>query len=212
MNGKKGFLSGRISIWIISRNWGQIYYILFSAQTTIALCLISWREIFVMDRDTPTETLIAIGQASAPLTLTIAAETLVIILAMEAIEMLAERYLEKRYEAGKEAERLRNAGERRELEEERMRNAEERSRLAEESSRIEEERKRLEEQRIRVAEEERIRADERRRWATEEERIRADERRRIHNAMLDAWDERRVRAQAEGRPFDEPMPRLGDDA
>ena len=146
MNGKKGFLSGRVSIWSISRNWGQIYYILFSAQTTIALCLVSWHEIFVRDRDTPTETLIAIGQASAPLILTIAAETLVIILAMEAIEMLAERYLEKRYEAGKEAERTRH-----------------------------------------------------------KERI------RIHNARVDAWEERRLRAQAEGKPFDEPVPRLGED-
>ena len=146
MNGKKGFLSGRVSIWSISRNWGQIYYILFSAQTTIALCLISWHEIFVRDKDTPTETLIAIGQASAPLILTIAAETLVIILAMEAIEMLAERYLKKRYEAGEEAQRARH-----------------------------------------------------------------NERIRIHNARVDAWEERRLRAQAEGKPFDEPVPRLGED-
>ena len=146
MNRAKGLLSGRVSIWSISPNWGAIYYILFSAQTTAALCLISWQEIVVRDKDTPTETLIAIGQASAPLILTIAAETLVIILAMEAIAMLAERYLKKRFEAGKEAERKRT-----------------------------------------------------------EERI------RIHNARLDAWDERRMRAQAEGKPFDEPLPRLGDD-
>ena len=206
----KGFLSGRVSIWSISQNWGVIYYILFSAQTTLALCLISWREIFVRDRDTPTETLIAIGQASAPLILTIAAETLVIILAMEGIAMLAERYLQKRYEAGEEAERMRNAGERKKIEEERMRNAAERRGLEEERTRLEEERKRLEEQRIRAVDEERIRAEERRIRAADEERIRAEERHRIHNVMLDAWDERRLRAQAEGKPFDEPMPRYDD--
>ena len=143
MNGKKGFLSGRISIWSISRNWGQIYYILFSAQTTIALCLISWREIFVKDRDTPTETLIAIGQASAPLILTIAAETLVIILAMEAIEMLAERYLKKRFEAGEEE-------------------------------------------------------------GTKKERARA-------KARFDAWNKRRLKAESEGKPFDEPSPDFDSD-
>lgn len=199
----KGFLSGRVSIWSISQNWGVIYYILFSAQTTIALCLISWQKIVTKPEGTPTETLIAIGQASAPLILTIAAETLVIVLAMEGIAMLAERYLKKRYEDGKKAERIRNAGERKELEEERMRNAAERTRL-------EEERKRLEEQRIMAVDEERIRAEERRIRAADEERIRTDERRRIHNVMLDAWDERRLRAQAEGKSFDEPMPRYDD--
>ena len=36
------------------------------------------------------------------------------------------------------------------------------------------------------------------------------ERRRRYNARFCAWDERRLRAQAEGEPFGEPMPRLGD--
>ena len=174
MNGKKGFLSGRVSIWSISRNWGQIYYILFSAQTTIALCLISWHEIFVRDKDTPTETLIAIGQASAPLILTIAAETLVIILAMEAIEMLAERYLKRRYEVGKEE--------------------------GEEIGIVKGKAVGRAEGRV-----------EGRAEGIKEERKRAEERLRIHNSRVDAWDERRMRAQAEGKPFDEPMPRLGED-
>ena len=128
----------------------------------------------------------------------------------EAIAMLAERYLRKRYEAGEEAERMRNAGERKKIEEERMRNAAERRGLEEERTRLEDERKRLEEQRIMAVDEERIRAEERRIRAADEERIRTDERRRIHNVMLDAWDERRLRAQAEGKPFDEPMPRYDD--
>lgn len=141
----KGFLSGRVSIWSISQNWGVIYYILFSAQTTLALCLISWREIFVRDRDTATETLIAIGQASAPLILTIAAETLVIILAMEGIAMLAERYLQRRYAVGKEE-------------------------------------------------------------GAKAERARA-------KARFDAWNKRRLEAESEGKPFDDPNPDFdGDDA
>ena len=139
----KGFLSGRVSIWSISQNWGVIYYILFSAQTTLALSLISWREIFVRDRDTATETLIAIGQASAPLILTIAAETLVIVLAMEGIAMLAERYLKKRYAVGKEE-------------------------------------------------------------GTMQERARA-------KARFDAWNKRRLEAESEGKPFDEPSPDFDSD-
>ena len=37
------------------------------------------------------------------------------------------------------------------------------------------------------------------------------ERRRRYEIRLLAWDERRVAAQAEGEPFDEPMPILGDE-
>lgn len=166
MNRAKGLLSERVSIWSISPNWGAIYYILFSAQTTAALCMVSWREIVVRDKDTPTETLIAIGQASAPLILTIAAETLVIILAMEAIAMLAERYLKKRYEVGKEEG--------------------------------------VEIGKVKGRAEGRVEG-------VKQERKRNEERLRIHNARLDAWDERRLRAQDEGKPFAEPMPRLGDD-
>ena len=139
----KGFLSGRVSIWSISQNWGVIYYILFSAQTTVALCMISWQKIVTKPEDTPTETLIAIGQASAPLILTIAAETLVIVLAMEGIAMLAERYLKKRYEVGKEE-------------------------------------------------------------GTMQERARA-------KARFDAWNKRRLEAESEGKPFDEPSPDFDSD-
>ena len=98
----KRFLSGRISIWSISEAWGVVYYILFSLQITVVICLISWQEIFHNTDDTPTETLIAIGQGTAPLVITIAAETLVILLTLEGTVMLAERYLKRRYEEGRE--------------------------------------------------------------------------------------------------------------
>lgn len=97
----KKFLSGRISIWSISEAWGVVYYILFSLQITVVICLISWQEIFHNTDDTPTETLIAIGQGTAPLVITIAAETLVILLTLEGTVMLAERYLKRRYEEGR---------------------------------------------------------------------------------------------------------------
>ena len=37
------------------------------------------------------------------------------------------------------------------------------------------------------------------------------ERRRRYNARFYAWSDRRLRAQAEGKPFDEPMPIFGDE-
>lgn len=37
------------------------------------------------------------------------------------------------------------------------------------------------------------------------------ERRERYKARVYAWDERRLAAQAEREPFDEPMPRLGDE-
>ena len=81
---------------------GVVYYILFSLQITVVICLISWQEIFRNTDDTPTETLIAIGQGTAPLVITIAAETLVILLTLEGTVMLAERYLKRRYQIGRE--------------------------------------------------------------------------------------------------------------
>ena len=165
MNRMKGFLSGRVSIWSISHNWGVIYYILFSAQTTVALCLISWQKIVTKPEDTPTETLIAIGQASAPLMLTIAAETLVIVLAMEGIAMLAERYLKKRYAVGKE-----------------------------------------EGEEIGIVKGRALGKVEGRVEGAKEERARA-------KARFDAWNKRRLEAESEGKPFDEPSPDFdGDDA
>lgn len=138
----KRFLSGRISIWSISEAWGVVYYILFSLQITVVICLISWQEIFHNTDDTPTETLIAIGQGTAPLVITIAAETLVILLTLEGTVMLAERYLKRRYEEGRE-EVLR--------------------------------------------------------------------RQKRYNTRLKAWNARRLKSEAEGEPFDEPLPDFDDD-
>ena len=138
----KRFLSGRISIWSISEACGVVYYILFSLQITVVICLISWHEIFHNTDDTPTETLIAIGQGTAPLVITIAAETLVILLTLEGTVMLAERYLKRRYEEGRK-EVLR--------------------------------------------------------------------RQKRYNARLKAWDARRLKSEAEGEPFDEPLPDFDDD-
>lgn len=178
----KRFLSGRISIWSISEAWGVVYYILFSLQITVVICLISWQEIFHNTDDTPTETLIAIGQGTAPLVITIAAETLVILLTLEGTVMLAERYLKRRYEIGREEgleeglEKGHNAG----LIKGRVEGFEE----GREVGRIE----------------------------VHEEAREVLMRQKRYSARLKAWNARRLKSEAEGEPFDEPMPNFEDDA
>lgn len=189
----KRFLSGRISIWSISEAWGVVYYILFSLQITVVICLISWQEIFHNTDDTPTETLIAIGQGTAPLVITIAAETLVILLTLEGTVMLAERYLKRRYQIGREEGREEGVEEGLEkgIEVGRVEGIE----VGLIKGRVEGLEEGIEVGRIEGREEAR-------------ETLRRHKR---HNARLKAWDARRLKSIAEGEPFDEPMPEFDDD-
>ena len=93
--------SDRVSIWSIARYWGVVYYILFSVQIAGIIGLVGWREIFRNTDDTAVDTLIAISLGVSPHVVTVAAETLVIVLILEGITMLAERYLKRRFEEGK---------------------------------------------------------------------------------------------------------------
>lgn len=182
----KRFLSGRISIWSISEAWGVVYYILFSLQITVVICLISWQEIFHNTDDTPTETLIAIGQGTAPLVITIAAETLVILLTLEGTVMLAERYLKRRYEIGREEGREEGL-------EEGLEKGHDAGLI---KGRVEGFEEGREVGRIEVHEEAREVLMRQKRFS----------------ARLKAWDARRLKSVAEGKPFDEPMPNFEDDA
>ena len=182
----KRFLSGRISIWSISEAWGVVYYILFSLQITVVICLISWQEIFHNTDDTPTETLIAIGQGTAPLVITIAAETLVILLTLEGTVMLAERYLKRRYQIGRDEgiEVGREEGREEGIE----------------VGRVEGREEGIEMGRVEGIEE-----------GVTRERAETRRRQKRRNAKLKAWDARRLKSIAEGEPFDEPMPDFDDD-
>ena len=133
--------SDRVSIWSISRPWGVIYYILFATQIAAVVCLITWQEIFHRTDDTAVDTILAIGERTAPNIITAAAVSLVIILLAEVTTMLAEPYLRRRFEAGRKEGR-------------------------------EEERRKT-------------------------ERI---------SAKIKAWNQRRLEHEANGEPFDEPLP------
>ena len=94
--------SDRVSIWSIAKPWVTLFYILFAIQILGVICLVSWREIFIKTDDTTVETVMAIGAGSAPNIITSAAVSLVLVLLAEVITMLAEPYLRRRFQAGKE--------------------------------------------------------------------------------------------------------------
>ena len=98
----------RISIWSIAGNWLTAFYILFSIEVTIIVALVAWREIVQRTDDTAIETAMAIGTGSAPNIFTAAAINIAILFQAEVTKMLAERYLKRRFEEGKESERERS--------------------------------------------------------------------------------------------------------
>ena len=63
-------------------------------------CTVIWHEIKSVTHDSPYETYIAIYHNISPSVIAITAQTLIVILAMEDLIMLAERYLKKRYAEG----------------------------------------------------------------------------------------------------------------
>lgn len=127
----------------IGRSREGRYLLLFTFQLIICLGLLTWFEVGYQRDDGSLATVIAIGQGMAPLVVVVTATTVVI---LEGSTMLAERYLQRRYEEGQA------------------------------KGRAEGEAKGI--------------ADEAARWR--------------------AWNARRLKAEREGRPFDEPPP--GEDA
>ena len=91
----------RVPIWDIPGLWTWSYYGLFGIQIAVVSCTVIWHEIKSATRDSPYETYIAIYHNISPSVIAITAQTLVIILALEGLRMLAERYLKKRYSEGK---------------------------------------------------------------------------------------------------------------
>ena len=174
--------SDRVSIWSIARYWGVVYYILFSVQIAGIIGLVGWREIFRNTDDTAVDTLIAISLGVSPHVVTVAAETLVIVLILEGITMLAERYLKRRFEEGKSEgiELGKEAG----------------IELGKEAG-------------IELGREAGIELGKEAGIELGKEAERA--RNRKYASRLRAWNEARIKAADEGIPFDEPMPELDDE-
>ena len=90
----------REPIWTVPTDWRETYFILFNVQTIICLGLIIWNEVSSRRAsDNFVDVLVAVSQSMAPVAITIAAVTIVMV---EALRMLSERYLKRRFRQGRE--------------------------------------------------------------------------------------------------------------
>ena len=91
-------MTGRESIWSVPQTWRELYFILFSIQVVVCTGLVIWYEVFVNTGDNGYETFMAIGRGASPFVVVIAGQTVILV---EALFMLSERYLQRRYRLGK---------------------------------------------------------------------------------------------------------------
>ncbi len=90
----------REPIWTVPADWRETYFILFNVQIIIGLGLITWNEATSRRAsDNFVDVLVAVCESMAPVIITIAAVTIALV---EALRMLSERYLRRRYRQGKE--------------------------------------------------------------------------------------------------------------
>ena len=90
----------REPIWTVPADWRETYFILFNVQIIIGLGLITWNEVAGRRAsDNFVDVLVAVCQSMAPVIITIAGVTIVMV---EALRMLSERYLRRRFRQGKE--------------------------------------------------------------------------------------------------------------
>ena len=91
-------MTGRESIWSVPQTWRELYFILFFIQVVVCTGLVIWYEVFVNTGDNGYETFMAIGRGASPFVVVIAGQTVILV---EALFMLSERYLQRRYRQGK---------------------------------------------------------------------------------------------------------------
>jgi hypothetical protein len=87
----------RESIWSVLAGWQNYYWGLFSVQFAACIILVTRHEVWIRDQDSFVDTLTAIGQRMAPITLVIAAQTIVVV---EIMVMISEIFLEWRFKRG----------------------------------------------------------------------------------------------------------------
>lgn len=90
----------REPIWTVPADWRETYFILFNVQIIIGLGLITWNEATSRRAsDNFVNVLVAVCESMAPVIITIAAVTIALV---EALRMLSERYLRRRFRQGRE--------------------------------------------------------------------------------------------------------------
>ncbi len=87
----------RTAIWSVPEDWASLYLFLFSIQLVALIGLVVWYEIAQVSGDTWPESILSITRGVGASVIAIAGESLV---RTEAIVLISERYLKKRYNAG----------------------------------------------------------------------------------------------------------------
>ena len=91
----------RITIWGVPSAWTWFYYGVFGIQVIVLSAAVIWNETITVADDSPYQTYLAILHNISPGILTIAAQTITAIMAMEGVRVIAEAYLKKRFRDGK---------------------------------------------------------------------------------------------------------------
>ena len=91
----------RITIWGVPSAWTWFYYGVFGIQVAVLSTAVIWRETRSVADDSLYQTYIAILHNISPGVITIAAQAITVIMAMEGARVIAEAYLKKRFRDGK---------------------------------------------------------------------------------------------------------------
>ena len=91
----------RITIWGVPSAWTWFYYGVFGIQVIVLSAAVIWNETISAADDPLYQTYLAILHNISPGILTIAAQTITVIMAMEGARVIAEAYLKKRFRDGK---------------------------------------------------------------------------------------------------------------
>ena len=91
----------RITIWGVPSAWTWVYYGVFGLQVVVLSTVVIWRETRLVAHDSLYQTYLAILHNISPGILTIAAQSITVIMAMEGARVIAEAYLKKRYQDGR---------------------------------------------------------------------------------------------------------------
>ncbi len=92
----------RSSIWSVSEKWTWAYFVFFALQLTLVTLFVTYQEIVTFNGDDRITTYLEIERRVSSTILTIAARSMVLMLILEVIRMIAEKYLRRRFAEGQE--------------------------------------------------------------------------------------------------------------
>ncbi len=90
----------RSSIWSVSEKWTWAYFAFFILQLILVTLFVTYQETVTFNGDDRITTYLEIERRVSSAILAIAGQSMVLVLILEVIRMIAERYLKRRYSEG----------------------------------------------------------------------------------------------------------------